>query len=566
MKTWLIVVIFSFAAASASAQDRQTYALIVANNASVDDDIRPLRYADDDGARFYELFASTARNVTLLTTLDQESQRLFPKAAKVSRAPSKQNLEKAVADLRRQIMADKDAGLPVEVYVVFTGHGNIDANGEGYLSLSDGPLRRQDLFRDIIAPLQADFSHVIIDACHAYFMVNVRGGDWKDDRSGATLDQEFRQYLAHGEHAPTHPTVGVILSTAGAQEVHEWSSYGGGVFSHQLRSALVGAADADGDGQVTYSEVEAYLVAANASVQNPKARVHVHVRGPAQDTNRAVVNLDAMTTSPTLEISGGLGPIWLEDARGVRYADLNLAPDGAARVKLLPDGAPYWVRTDSFEVAIPNLPDVSLASLNRVDTGRSTRGAVDDAFRRELFKTPFGPGFVAGFRAAHHETQANVAIHQAPVWTWEWDVDYRLTTPILAIGTMQHVVSAAASVRGSDGAAMGAFAAYGTALGKDTLHRAALGAQVGWSTKFSRLHAGLVGRIGPQLVVVDTTNTQVDLISLHADAALTMSLPGEVWTPYTVAGTAFDVVTRAGVEQNEEDVWWSPYLGVGARF
>lgn len=553
----------SLSTASAFAAEPKTYALIVANNGSMDEDTPPLRYADDDGARYYEFFASITNGATLLTTLDRDSQALFPGPAKASKAPTRDNLKIAVANLQQQIQNDRGQGLPVEVFLVFTGHGNVDANGEGYLSLSDGALRRQDLLQDIIAPLRADFTHVIIDACHAYFMVNARGGNWKDDRSENNFEQEFREYLVGTDRdAASIPTVGVLLSTSGAQEVHEWSTYRGGVFSHQLRSALVGAADADGDGQITYPEVEAYLVAANAAVQNPNARIHVHVEGPAQDSNRTLTNLNKLANGTTLEVQGGLGPMWLEDARGLRYADLNLAPDGAARIKLLPQGQPYWVRTAKFEAAIPQQLDVSFATLTRVERIENTRGAVDEAFRTELFKTPFGPGFVAGFLASQREMKAShtspTLNSDRPQWVWELDLDYRLAAPILSVGAVQHAFSVAASLRNEGGFSMGAFSEYGTASDLDTLHRAAIGVQLGWSMNISRIRAGVVARLGPQFVAVS--------VALHADTALTASLPMDDWAGFVSMGFAYDVITRADIEQNQEELWTSPYIGLGARF
>lgn len=54
------------------------HVLIVANNNDPDGDLPTLRYADDDGARFAELFSSAGAKVELLTTMDAESQPLFP--------------------------------------------------------------------------------------------------------------------------------------------------------------------------------------------------------------------------------------------------------------------------------------------------------------------------------------------------------------------------------------------------------------------------------------------------------------------------------------------------------
>ncbi|MFU8806576.1 MAG: hypothetical protein ACNA8W_22390, partial [Bradymonadaceae bacterium] len=74
---------------TAFAQDRRVYALIVANNTSVDEGVDALRFADDDGARYHELFSSLAHETTLLTTLDAESQRIFPGLASQTLPPTR---------------------------------------------------------------------------------------------------------------------------------------------------------------------------------------------------------------------------------------------------------------------------------------------------------------------------------------------------------------------------------------------------------------------------------------------------------------------------------------------
>ncbi len=570
MKTFLVILFLGLGlTTTANAQDSR-YALIVANNASIDPGVPPLRFADDDGARFFEIFSSYADQTILLTTLDSESQQLFPQAARASAPPSRENLLSSVSALKARIDADRKNGKRAEVFVVFTGHGNRDESGEGYLSLSDERLRRSDLLRNVIEPLNADFTHVIIDACNAYFMVNSRGDGWKDDRSGLSLNNEFDDYLTGGQTQPSLPTVGVILSTAGAQEVHEWSVYGGGVFSHQLRSALLGAADADGDGSVTYPEIEAYLVAANASVTNPRARIHVHVRGPAQDSSRRVVDLEKLTNSTTLEIAGGQGPMWIEDSRGLRYADLNLASDGAAKLRLMrattKDGS-YWLRTVDDEVVIPTGEHIALAALERTPNTSGARGAVNESFRQELFKTSFGPGFLAGFLAARNETPQTTVVIADAKWNPRFAIDYQINQAILDVGTIQHALSVSADLSHVNGLALGGFAEYG--FGTDstaTLHRLAAGVQLGWGRRFGPTNLGLQLRAGPEVLLIDGVMLEADPIALRADTSFLVVWQDDSWSPFITGGVALDVVTRAGIERNSEQLWFSPHAGIGVRF
>ncbi|MEL6179413.1 MAG: caspase family protein [Myxococcota bacterium] len=270
---WILFVLFVLHASATVAQEsthgheHKLFAVVIANNASIDAEVAPLRYADDDGARYWELFSSIDNaEVHLLTTLDSESQLLFEGLARQTRPPSQSEVLKTLREVSESIARERARGVRTTLFVVFTGHGAVDDKGTGYLSLLDGPFTRQDLYRNIISPQIADRTHLIIDACNAYFMVRSRdGGGGGDDRSGETYDDEFMQFIQRSDQLSKTPTVGVFVSTAGAAEVHEWSRYRGGVFSHQLRSGLLGAADINGDLKISYQELKAYLAAANAS-------------------------------------------------------------------------------------------------------------------------------------------------------------------------------------------------------------------------------------------------------------------------------------------------------------
>ena len=69
--------------------------------------------------------------------------------------------------------------------------------------------------------------------------------------------------------------VGYLLSSSASGEAHEWAGFEAGVFSHEVRSGLYGAADADGDGRVTYPEIAAFVRRANATITNESFRPQV---------------------------------------------------------------------------------------------------------------------------------------------------------------------------------------------------------------------------------------------------------------------------------------------------
>ncbi|HEX7506847.1 MAG TPA: hypothetical protein VF550_08740, partial [Polyangia bacterium] len=86
MKTILLIPALSLASpafAATLAKPSTTLVLVVASNRGPALDRPPLQYADDDGAKYYEVFASLAgeANTTLLTEFDSDSARLFPRLA-----------------------------------------------------------------------------------------------------------------------------------------------------------------------------------------------------------------------------------------------------------------------------------------------------------------------------------------------------------------------------------------------------------------------------------------------------------------------------------------------------
>lgn len=131
--------------------------------------------------------------------------------------------------------------------------------------------------------------------------------------------------LGDREPLAARPDVGLLLSTSSARESHEWSEYQAGVFSHEVRSGLLGAADADGDGRVSYREIAAFVERANASVPNEKFRPDAFVKASTRTEAGALIDLRP-GLAHRLELSGDHpGHYLVEDGRGVRLADFHNA-------------------------------------------------------------------------------------------------------------------------------------------------------------------------------------------------------------------------------------------------
>ena len=116
---------------------------------------------------------------------------------------------------------EKESGFETEFHFVYSGHGRLLPGREGAVMLQDGELTRSDLYAEVVSRSPADFNHVIIDACNAYFMIHPGGGgaDWKDDRSGVQRLEVQRFFAA--QHLAKYPNTGVVLSSTTEAETHE---------------------------------------------------------------------------------------------------------------------------------------------------------------------------------------------------------------------------------------------------------------------------------------------------------------------------------------------------------
>lgn len=372
------------------------YALIVANNQSNDPKLAPLQFADDDGARWYSVLSPIAAQAELLTVLDADTQRRFPGLAAHTRPPTKKELFATLERLNARMTRDRAKGDEPVFYFVFTGHGQRGEAGEGSVALLGEQLTRTELYTQVLDPRQASTTHLVIDACDSYFFVNQRGS-LPVAASQATAVTQFL-----GERSlDRYPDVGVVLSTAREQESHEWAAISAGVFSHEVISALLGAADVNADGRVEYSELRAFVAAANQRVEDPRGKVDMFARPPARDRSAPLADLtraggDAFVLFP----AGAHGRHWVEDGHGVRFADFNKEP-GVPLVLALPPGAAYFVRGNGKGARVaadrPGRVFVS-EQLDWAPESLAARGgSLDESFREHLFEASYGATFYEGF-------------------------------------------------------------------------------------------------------------------------------------------------------------------------
>ena len=354
-----------------------------------------LRFADDDAAAFYQFGRSVGRRAYLLALLDADTQRRFPGLAAEARAPSLEQLNLVVAELNDQAAAAERAGDQPVVIISYSGHGVLDERGRGALTLLDGRLDQATLYQRVLAALRVRYVHLFIDACHAEAvvrprdaqaqMVKLSGDELAGYISGATLDR--------------FPHVGAIVASTANTEAHEWEVYRGGVFTHEVLSGLRGAADVNGDSLLEYSELAAFLSAANGAVTDPRARLDTVVRPPSLNPRAPIVELRGAGGLARLEGEpAALGGIYIEDGRGVRLVDLRTEP-GFGVTLVLPPGQDLFLRAADreAELRLPGSGRVRLERLSWRALPMGKRGAIDASLRRGLFGTRFGRAYYQGF-------------------------------------------------------------------------------------------------------------------------------------------------------------------------
>ncbi len=387
----ILAFIFFLSAGPAEAAHR-SMALIIGNNRPVDEGLDPLKFADDDAFRYERFFHFVADEVTLLARSDTDSAALYANVA--AEAPTRDNVIASMDEVAARAVEAAGRGDSVTVYFVFTGHGNYDAEGRGYLHLEDGKLTTRDLFYHLIRH-SADFRLVLlVDACNAGFLVKSRG-ETEERRPAGTTGLELERFT----------NVALVLSSSSSGEVREWGRYLSGIFSHQVRSALTGAADVNTDGKITFPELAAFVDAANQGVSNPSLRLTPYIRPPLADPGMPVVDF-ARTRFPRFVRMQFDTParVTVLDSDLVRYADFHLRAGYAVNVGL-PGSREFLVSVnDRIEYRLPAdvVGTVDLSVLDgQASTPLASRG-VDEYYVRHLFSQAYGPDVAAEYLSTRY--------------------------------------------------------------------------------------------------------------------------------------------------------------------
>lgn len=362
----------------------RTFALVIGHNVALDEKTPTLRFADDDAVAMHELLGEAGARSVLLVDADAETRALHPSVASAT-SPTPAAVRAAWERVQREMKDASQAG-PVEFILFFSGHGDV-SHGEGYLSLAGGPLTRSAV-QNMLGESPAARNHVVIDACKAYFAVLGKGAGGRRE----PYTQPFAGTSTQTERS------GFLLSTSSDGDSHEWERYQSGVFSFELRSALRGSADIDGDGIITYRELGGFLQRANAGIVNSKYRPDFLVLPPGGASSA----LDAPVlrwpeASAALKLDGAASHVYVEAGSGQRLLEVNRATSARVLVRLPPE-RPLFIRSadEREERVLESTELTSWSSLASAPVSSAKKGALQLALR-QLFSQPFDMSAVHAF-------------------------------------------------------------------------------------------------------------------------------------------------------------------------
>ncbi len=402
LRALLVTAIFVFPAEALAAT--RLHALVLGNNdvfpGSGDERspaLVPLAYADDDAAAISSLLGDVAASLHLLTVMDAPTQALYPHLVASSRPPSLVAVERAVSAIAAEIERDRSRGDQSVVWLFFSGHGSAAYRGEPGLALTDGALSRSYLYQRVLSRLPATHVHLLVDACHAETIVRPRDSN----AEVVSVTPEAASALLVRSTLAGFPHVGAILVSSRDAQAHEWDAIGHGVFTHELLSALRGAADVNGDRVIEYSEVSAFMSAANRGIDDPRARVTVSLRAPPLNRRAPLLDLSLYPPSKSswlVGVSGRRGMVQIVDTHGRRLLTLHNAMDHHASLLLPPSPTLYLVAQGQEAAFSARAGQVTrFSELKFAPSASRSRGFRASALERGLFAIPFGRAYYQGF-------------------------------------------------------------------------------------------------------------------------------------------------------------------------
>ena len=347
----LVLVVLSMSStawaqgAGPSAPSAERFAVLIGHNAGDSDEVS-LRYAEDDARKVYEVLRDVGGFESANMTLSQ--------------GESADAVRRAVVSMNARVRASEGAIL----LVYYSGHAD-----ERQLHLGGDHLPTAEL-NDLVSGSAARFRVLVVDACRSGALTLRKGG---------VPDLPFALSAA----SPVGAEGFVVLTASSAgEDAQESELLRGSFFTHHLVSGLRGAADVDGDGDVSLEETYRHAFtntvrqssATLAGTQHPTYKYDVTGAGslvlsrPRQGRRGAQVSFPADVSFLVFD----------DSAAGRVVAEV---PAEATARTLSLEAGDYFVRGRArdvlYEGTIAVAPDgsraVDLAALERIDYARLVR-------------------------------------------------------------------------------------------------------------------------------------------------------------------------------------------------
>lgn len=296
---WLILWVLAIAGPAFA---DQRYAIVIGSNPGWSSD-RPLRYAENDAERMRDVLVGLGG--------------FAPDRVELLRDPDAADVRAALRKLAKT--AHDSTSEDTLVFLYYSGHAdnqNLHLRGE--------PLSHREL-ADTLRAMPATVKLAVVDACKSGAVTRKGGGPVEE--------------FVVDVNSPKLSGM-VFLTSSGADELSQESrALSGSVFTHHLVSGLRGAADLDGDRQVTVTEAYHYAytrtradTAVGGVPQRPAVRYELSGQGEL-----VLTHLDAKQTASVTLPRGAPQKYVVLDAHAFRIvAEASAERDRDVVLSLVP--------------------------------------------------------------------------------------------------------------------------------------------------------------------------------------------------------------------------------------